>query len=290
MASAQKTEDIKKRNPIVEILVYIILIFWALINLFPVYYMFTFALKDNDQILGGNIIGLPDPAVWENFSHALVTGDSRAASLPMAFVNSVLVSAITIAIVMIFSMMATFALTRFIWKGRKKMNDFFMLGLTIPAHVALIPIFIIISRMGIRNSFISLIVPYAAFSLAMAILICTGFMQDIPKELDEAACIDGCGTWGIFFKVIVPLMKPAVSTVSIYTFLQCWNEFLFASTYLSGAKATLPVFVSQFQGSFDTDWGKIGASLVLASLPALLFYVFFTKKIQASFISGAIKG
>lgn len=287
---ANNTEEIKKRNPIKEVLVYIVLIIWALINLFPVYYMFSFSLKDNDQILGGNIIGLPTSWHWENYKNAFFASSSMSNTITATFINSLIVAVATIAIVMIVSLMATYALNRFVWKGRKRMNDFLMLGLTIPAHVALIPIYVTIVKLGIKGSLLTVIVPYAAFSLAMGILVCTGFIQEIPKELDEAACIDGCSTWKIFFKIIVPLMKPAVSTVSIYTFLQCWNEFLFSSTYLSSANMTLPMYVAQFQGSHDTDWGKIGASLCLASLPALLFYLFFTKKIQASFISGAVKG
>ena len=125
----------------------------------------------------------------------------------------------------------------------------------------------------------------------MAILVCTGFMNEIPRELDESACIDGCNVWGIFFKIIVPLMKPAVATVGIYTFLQCWNELMFANIFINSDKwRTLPVGVQSLSGQYTTDWGPIGAALSIATIPTLIFYVFMSKKIQDSFIAGAVKG
>ncbi len=269
-----------------EIWIYIILGIWALINLFPVYWMFTFSLKSNEEIFGNNIAGLPKEWLWSNYEKAMGVGH-----IGKYFLNSTIIAIVTIAIVMLFSLMATFALTRFFWKGRKRMNSFFMLGLTIPIHAAIVPIYVTLSKLHLLNSYLSLIIPYAAFSLAMGILICTGFMQELPLDLDEAACIDGCGVWGIFFRIIVPLMKPAVATVSIYTFLQCWNELMFANVFISdSAHKTLPVGVQALSGQYTTDWGPIGAALVLATFPTLIFYVFFSKKIQDSFIAGAIKG
>ena len=269
-----------------EIWIYIILGIWALINLFPVYWMFTFSLKSNEEIFGNNVAGLPKEWLWSNYEKAMGVGH-----IGKYFLNSTIIAIVTIAIVMLFSLMATFALTRFFWRGRKRMNSFFMLGLTIPIHAAIVPIYVTLSKLHLLNSYLSLIIPYAAFSLAMGILICTGFMQELPMDLDEAACIDGCGVWGIFFRIIVPLMKPAVATVSIYTFLQCWNELMFANVFISdSAHKTLPVGVQALSGQYTTDWGPIGAALVLATFPTLIFYIFFSKKIQDSFIAGAIKG
>lgn len=269
-----------------ELWVYILFGFWTLVNLFPVYWMFTFSLKSNEEIFGANVAGLPREWLWSNYEKALSVGN-----IGRYFLNSVIVAMITIAIVMLVALMATFALTRLIWRNRKRMNSFFMLGLTIPIHASIVPIYVTLSRLHLLNTYLALIVPYAAFSLAMAILVCTGFMQDLPRDLDEAACIDGCGTWGIFFLIIVPLMKPAVATVSIYTFLQCWNELMFANIFVSDSThKTLPVGVQALSGQYMTEWGPIGAALVLATFPTLIFYAFFSKKIQESFIAGAIKG
>ncbi len=287
MAQREKTiSELVKRRKIKETFIYIILIFWMLINLFPIYWMFTFSLKSNKEIFGENVIGLPREWLWSNYEKAMKVGH-----ILRYFLNSALVAIVTIAVVMMVALMATFALTRFFWKGRENMNKFLMLGLTIPIHASIVPIYVTLSRLHLLSTYTSLIIPYAAFSLAMAILICTGFMQGIPFELDEAACIDGCGTFKIFFKVIVPLMKPAVATVSIYTFLQCWNELMFANIFISDtAHKTLPVGVQALSGQYLTEWGPVGAAMVLATFPMLIFYIFFSKKIQDSFIAGAVKG
>jgi len=277
---------LKGKRTVKETIVYVVLGIWALINLFPVYWMFTFSLKSNAEIFGENVAGLPREWLWSNYAKAMKVGN-----IFRYFLNSTFIAVVTIAIVMIVALMATFALTRFIWPGRKMMNSFLMLGLTIPIHASIVPIYVTLSNLHLLNSYISLIIPYAAFSLAMAVLICTGFMEGIPIELDEAACIDGCGTFRIFFQIIVPLMKPAVATVSIYTFLQCWNELMFANIFVSDkAHKTLPVGIQALSGQYLTEWGPVGAAMVLATFPMLIFYIFFSKKIQDSFIAGAIKG
>ena len=269
-----------------EVLIYIGLIIWMIVNLFPVYWMFTFSLKSNPEIFGDNVIGLPKEWLWSNYTTALHTGN-----MGLYFMNSAIVAISTILITLIVALMATFALTRLIWKKRKTLNKFFMLGLTIPIHASIVPVYVTLSKLNMLNTYWALIIPYSAFSLAMAILVCTGFMNEIPRELDESACIDGCGVFGIFFRIIVPLMKPAVATVGIYTFLQCWNELMFANVFISkNAYRTLPVGVQALSGQYTTEWGPIGAALVLATFPTLFVYIFLSKKIQESFIAGAIKG
>ena len=269
-----------------KILSYIGLILWMLINLFPVYWMFTFSLKDNKEIFGENVVGLPKHWLWSNYTSAMNTG-----KMGRYFLNSTIVSVATILITLGVALLATFALTRLIWKRRKALNKFFMLGLTIPIHASIVPVYVTLSRLHMLNTYWALIIPYAAFSLSMAILVCTGFMNEIPRELDEAACIDGCGIWRIFFKVIAPLMKPAVATVGIYTFLQCWNELMFANIFISKTELkTLPVGVQALSGQYTTAWGPIGAALVLATFPTLFIYIFLSKKIQESFVAGAVKG
>lgn len=269
-----------------EVLIYIGLFIWLIINLFPVYWMFTFSLKSNPEIFGDNVVGLPKEWLWSNYSTALRTGD-----MARYFMNSAIVAVATILITLAVALMATFALSRLIWKRRKTLNKFFMLGLTIPIHASIVPVYVTLSRLNMLNTYWALIIPYSAFSLAMAILVCIGFMNEIPHELDESACIDGCGVFGIFFRIICPLMKPAVATVGIYTFLQCWNELMFANVFISNnALRTLPVGVQALSGQYTTEWGPIGAALVLATFPTLLVYIFLSKRIQESFIAGAVKG
>ncbi|MBR5383081.1 MAG: carbohydrate ABC transporter permease [Clostridia bacterium] len=262
------------------------LILWGIISIFPVYWMLTFSLKNNAEIFGENVIGLPKYWLWSNYTRAMNTGH-----MYIYFLNSIIVAVATIMITLIASFMATYALTRLVWKGRKAMNKFFMLGLTIPIHASIVPIYVTLSKLHMLSTYWAVIIPYAAFSLSMGILICTGFMGDIPYDLDEAAFLDGCGIWGIFIRVIVPLMTPAIATVGIYTFLQCWNELMLANVFISDdAVKTLPVGVQALSGQYTTDWGPIGAALALATIPTLIVYVFLSKRIQDSFIAGAVKG
>ena len=276
----------KPHKSVGQILSYVVLVLWALISVFPVYWMLTFSLKTNEEIFGENVIGLPKYWVWENYTRALNTGN-----MPLYFLNSVIVAVSTILITLLAAVMATYAITRLDWKGRKSMNKFFMLGLTIPIHASIVPLYTTLAKLKMLNSYFALILPYSAFSLAMGILISIGFMGDIPYDLDEACFLDGCGVWGTFMRVIAPLMMPAVATVGIYTFLQCWNELMFANVFISkDSLKTLPVGVQALSGQYTTDWGPIGAALSIATIPTLLVYVFLSKQIQDSFIAGAVKG
>lgn len=285
-----QNESINKIKLLPKILIYIVLGLWTVVNLFPIYFMISLSLKPSNEFMGmgqeKNLLGLPHVWQWSNYKNALTRG-----TIGSNFLNSLIVAAGTILIVLIASLMATYGMSRIKWRGSEFMNKFFMLGLTIPLHASLLPIFLGMTKVGLINMRISLIIPYAAFSLSMGILITGGFMEDIPKDLDEAAKIDGCGVWSTFGLIIAPLMKPAISTVAIYTFLQCWNEFMFASVLYNSSKGTtLPVGVNALFGRYDQDYGVIGASLVIATLPMLIIYVIFSKNIQDSFVAGAVKG
>ncbi len=280
------SDIIKKTNPAAKVLMYIFLGIWALINLFPIYFMFTFSLKSNEEIFGANIVGLPREWLWTNYTRALGTGN-----MMLYFFNSLLVTTLAIAISLFAAMMATYAITRISWKLNKLTNAFFMLGLTIPIQASIVPVYVVLSKLHWLNKYSTLIVPYSAFALSMSILICTGFMVEIPYALDEAARIDGCSLTGTFFRIILPLMKPAVSTVGVYSYLQCWNEFMFANVFISDSQhRTLPVGIKALSGAYTTDWGPIGAALCIATFPTLIFYLFLSGKIQESFIAGAVKG
>ena len=283
-AGKKKLHKVKKSGS--SIIMYALLFIWAAIQLFPLYWLFTFSLKNNGEIFGGNALGLPKEWVWENYQKALVTG-----KVALYFINSVIVTGATIVITAFVSLMASYALTRMNFRLKKPMNAFYMLGLTVPIHSALLPVFIMLRSMKLVNSYIALILPYVAFAIPMAVMIFIGFISSIPRELEESACIDGCTIYGVFFRIIAPLMKPAVATVSIFTFLQAWNELMFAVVFISDAKyKTLTVGIQSLAGQYTIDWGVIGAGLVVATIPTLIVYIFMSKKVQDSLVVGALKG
>lgn len=235
-----------KRIIVKEVLIYALLIIWFLVNIFPLYWMLTFSLKSNAEIFGENPIGLPQDWLFSNYESPL-----RIGNLGRFFINSIIVTGSTIVLTVIIGMMAAFAITRMIWKGRKVVNNMVVLGMTIPIHAAILPVFLVLAKLKMTNSYQALIIPYTAFALSIAILIFIGFMQDIPKELDEAACIDGCSVWGIFRHVIFPMMRPSIATVGIFTFIQAWNELMFAVVFISKTEfRTLTVGIQTLSGSY----------------------------------------
>ncbi|MHC1770291.1 MAG: carbohydrate ABC transporter permease [Flexilinea sp.] len=267
-------------------IIFAILIFWSLVQIFPIYWMFTFSLKDNSEIFGNNMIGLPRQWLWSNYEAALTVGN-----MARYFLNSLIVTGGTILLTTIAALMATYALTRLVWKGQKTINNIFMLGLMVPIHAAILPVRLILRDLHMTNSYQALIVPYSAFALSMAIMIASSFIVTIPRELEDAACLDGCSVYGIFWHVIMPMMKPCLSTIAIFIFLQAWNELMFALIFISDSSyRTLSVGIQNLAGSYTTDWGPIGAALVIATFPTLLVYIFMSSKIQESMVAGSIKG
>jgi raffinose/stachyose/melibiose transport system permease protein len=269
-----------------RIAIYIILIVWAVASIFPIYWMLTFSLKSNAEIFGGNPVGLPREWRWANYRGAFTNGN-----LGLYFFNSIAVTVATIILVILIAAMSSYAMIRMIWKGRKLAMTILMLGLMVPIHAALLPVFVMMRGLHLINSLWSLILPYTAFSVPMGIMIMSGFLGNIPRELEESACIDGCSIYRIFFNIVLPLLRPAVATISIFTFLQSWNELMFAVTFISRDTAkTLTVGIQSMSGQYLTDWGPIGAALVVATIPTLIIYLALSKQVQQSFIAGAVKG
>ncbi|WP_313582391.1 carbohydrate ABC transporter permease [Lacrimispora sp.] len=262
------------------------LIFWAVIQIFPLYWLLTFSLKDNTEIFQGNMIGLPKDWHFENYAHAFMGGN-----VGRYLANSIIVTTVTIMIVCMASLMASYALIRMKWKLRKLFQMMFILGITIPIHAALLPVFIMMRQAHLINTYWCLIIPYSAFAIPMAIMISSGFITTIPVELEEAACIDGCSIYKIFIRIILPLMKPSLSTIAIFTFLQSWNELMFAVVFISKpVYRTLTVGIQSLVGQYTTDWGPIGAGLVVATFPIIIIYVILSKQVQQSLIAGSVKG
>ncbi|HEY9575441.1 MAG TPA: carbohydrate ABC transporter permease [Lachnospiraceae bacterium] len=265
---------------------YVGLVLWAFICLFPLYWLFTFSLKNNDEIFGENILGLPKHWLIENYSTAFAGGN-----VGIYLKNSIVVTVVTILFTAIVSITACYAIERMDWKLKKAARILLMTGLMIPIHAALLPVFYILQTFHLLNTSWALILPYTGFAIPMGLMIVSGFMNGIPRELEEAACIDGAGIYQIFFRVIFPLMRPALATVAIFTFLQAWNELMFATVYISDAnQRTLTVGIQSMSGQFQTSWGPIGAALVVATIPTLLIYFALNKQVQESLVMGAVKG
>ena len=267
-------------------LLYVFLFAVAAVQLFPLYWLFTFSLKDNMQIFGANTLGLPSPYRWENFTNVLQNGHVGTFLL-----NSMLVTTATILISTVVSTMAAYAIARMKWKWSNGTLLFFLMGMMIPLHATLVPLFIFLKRTQLYDTPFALILPYTAFAIPMAIYIFAGFFKTLPRELEEAACLDGMNIYGIFLRIMVPLIRPAIATVAIFTYLSCWNELMFAISFISKPQwKTLTVGIMGMVGMYATNWGALGAGLVVATVPTLLIYLLMSGEIQKSFTTGALKG
>ena len=262
------------------------LILWLVACIFPLYWLFTFSLKDNSEIFGGNVVGLPQNWMWENYSIAWGAG-----KISLYLRNSVITTGATLLLTLLMGFMVSYGLLRMRWRGQKITMTYLMLGLMIPMHAALKPLLGILMDLKLLSTHFGLIIPYTAFNIPMAILIISGFIGSIPYEMEEAACIDGSGVYRTAFTIILPMLIPALVTAAIFVFLQVWNEMLMASVFVSTDEVrTLTVGIQQMFGQYQTDWGPIGAALVISTLPTLVLYLCMSGQVQRSLIAGAVKG
>ncbi|MDO4272784.1 MAG: carbohydrate ABC transporter permease [Eubacteriales bacterium] len=275
-----------KKRTLTNTLTYAFLLIFTVIQVYPLFWLFTFSLKNNDEIFGGNVAGLPAHWLWGNYGKAWVDGN-----VGRYFINTLVVTLLTIGGTVVFAAMAGYAISRMKWKFQRTALTIFLLGLMIPIHAALLPLFVAYVKIKILNTYICLVIPYIAFALPLAIYIYVGFTEGIPKEMEESAFLDGCNIYRCFFRIILPLLKPVFATVTILTFINTWNEFMLASIFMTKSEMkTLTVGIQEMVGQFTTSWGPIGAALVMASIPTLFMYIVMSKEVQKSFITGAVKG
>ena len=260
---------------------------YAAVSIYPLIWMLFYSFKNNEEIFVSNSFGFPKVLRVENYINAWSQYD-----VPVYFLNSFIVAIATVIFTITFSMMFAYATSRMRWKGRNFVRVFVALGMFIPVQAVLIPVTKMVQTLGFSGSHWALIVPYTAFNLAFATLVFYGFFLSLPIELEEAACIDGANIFQAFFLVIVPTVKPAIATLTIFTFLNSWNEFILANVLvLDKNLKTLPLGILFFQGQFTTDWGAMGATMVIASLPTVLVYTIFSNQVEKAItVGGAIKG
>lgn len=286
--SQRKPEKVFKvrRTSLGKIILFIFLGVWAFIQIYPLFWLLLFSFKSNDEIFGGNIMGIPHKWLISNYITALTSGN-----VFRYFLNSVIVTGITIIVSSILIASASYAIARMKWKLSKPVLFIFLMGMMIPINATLLPIFLILQKVKLLNTYLALILPYIAFALPMGIFILTSFMISIPRELEEAACIDGCNVYQVFMKIIIPIVRPALATIAIFTYLSSWNELMFANTFINDeVKKTLTVGIMSLSGQYLTNWGPIGAGLVIATVPTIIIYALLSEQVQQSLVAGAIKG
>jgi raffinose/stachyose/melibiose transport system permease protein len=260
---------------------------YFLISVYPLVWMVSYSLKNNDEIFVTNPFGLPLHFRIENYIHAW-----SQFNIPRYFLNSIIVSTISTIGILILSVMFSYTIARMQWRLRETARLYMIVGMFIPLQVIMIPLAVLVKNLHLVNTYGALIVPYIAFGLPFSSLIFYGFLRGIPVELEESACMDGASIYRTFFRIIVPIVMPAIATIAIFQFLGAWNEFLLAYILISDeAMKTLPLGLLLFQGQYSTDWGGMGAVMTIASLPMVIVFIFFSDQVErAMTVGSAVKG
>ena len=275
----------KKQARTVSTLIYIFLILLAIIYIVPLLWVLITSLKD-DSTLMLSPWAMPARLEWGNYEFAWTKGH-----LGTAMLNSLIVCTTTLVVSMLFGAMAAFAIAKLRWKLSKLTMYYFLIGMMIPIHTILIPLFVQFSGWKMSNTLIGIIIPYITFSLPITIYIMVGFFEGIPNELFEAACIDGCSVYKMFSTVAIPLAKTGFMVTGLMSFVSNWNELLLAMVFISNeAKKTLPVSLTKFVGPYHTNYCQMFAAIMIAIVPTIIAYVAFANQIVEGLTAGAVKG
>ena len=262
-----------------------ILILWSLIVLFPLWIMVINSFKDRLSIYQ-NPFGLPKKWNFINYSAVLGDGDFL-----VYFRNSFIAVLFSLALLLICGSLAAYALAN--WRGKfsRMLYFFFIAGMMLPIKIASIRILELVRFLGLINTVWSLIPVYTAMGIPIAVFILTAFIRQIPYELTEAGVMDGAGRFGVFTRIIAPLLRPALATTAIYNLVPFWNDLWFPLIFISDDKAkTLLLGVTRLFGQYQTDWSKVLAVLTLSAIPVLLLYLLMSKQFIKGMTAGAVKG
>ena len=273
------------KTVVLKIVKWILILFFALYTLFPLIWLFITSLKTNAEYFD-NPFTLPAVPQIQNYVNAFTQ-----ANLGRMIVNSVTVSLAGTFLNVMAAAMAAYAISRFAFKGKEALFALISAGVMVPLNALMVPYFTIFSKAGMLDSLNSLRILYAAIGLPISIFIIRGFMDSFPREIEEAAYIDGCGFYGRFFRLVLPLSKTGIVTAATFEFLTCWNEFVYANLLTSSpATKTIQIGVRYFTNQFTTDYVSMYAAIVIAIIPSVVGYVLFQEQIISGLTAGAVKG
>jgi raffinose/stachyose/melibiose transport system permease protein len=274
-----------RRDPLLAAL-WIALILFAVIWVAPFVFIVFTSLKSNAEVMGSGAFTPPTELATGNYGVAWNRGN-----FDVTFFNSALVSAIKVPLGLAIAALAAYALARMRNRWNKALLLFIVFGTMIPFQVMLAPLFTLVNRMGLIDTYVGLILPYLAFGVPYQVFILHSFFRGVPKELSEAALIDGAGHFTTFRRIFLPISLPILAALFILDFVATWNEFAMALVIMQDQdKWTLPLGLMSFQGQFSNEYGQLNAAIVVTVLPAVLVYLIFQRYFVSGLASGAIKG
>lgn len=273
------------KNVFLNIVKWFLIIFFAVYTLFPLIWLLITSLKTNAEYFA-NPFSLPAVPQWQNFVNAFTQ-----ANLGRMIWNSVTVAFVGTLLNVTVASMASYSLSRFAFRGREVVFAAISAGIMVPLNALMVPYFTIFSKLRLIDNLISLRILYAAIGLPISIFIIRGFMDSFPVEIEEAAIIDGCGFYGRFFRIIIPLIKTGLVTAATFQFITCWNEFVYANLLTSSPHLKMiQIGIRYFTNQFTTDYVSMYAAIVIAIVPSILIYTIFQKHVVSGLTAGAVKG
>ncbi|MFC5703206.1 carbohydrate ABC transporter permease [Cohnella faecalis] len=273
-----------RTHPALRTVQYAIACLFTVTSLYPIFLMVASSFKNNLDIFR-EPFALPKSLDFS--SYAKIFEDMPFLQYSK---NSILVSAAVCLIVLLFGSMASFYIARFRFWWNNALFMFFLLGMMIPIKLGIVPLFLQMKKMGIIDSLGSLIMVYSAMGIPMAVLIMSAFFRTLPKELEEAAKIDGATNAGILLRIVIPLMRPALGTVLIFNFITAWNDFFFPLVFITDEmKKTIPVGMLSLFSQYSTNWNMVFAGLTLSSIPMIIIFFFASRQFMEGLTAGAVK-
>ena len=273
-----------RTSPFADAPVYLVALVLTAIVLVPIVFVVLGGFRTTGQI-AADPVGLPDPWVADNY-RSVITSEAFWRQLG----NSMIIAGIATFLVVAVSALAAYPLSRMEFRGREAIFTFFTFGLLFPLAVAALPLYLLLRQLGLIETLLGVALPEAAFGIPITIIILRPFMRAIPTELEDAAAMDGCGRLGFFLRVLLPLCRPALVTVTILSVIFSWNNFILPLLVLTDPdKWTLPLGVAQYSSEHSADTAAILAFTTLSMIPALLFFLAAERRIVGGF-SGAVKG
>lgn len=278
----------KRSNPIIRLLIYIIMGVWSVCVLYPLLWTFMGALKTNQQFLLKSPWSWPEfPLQWGNFASVWTNYH-----LGNYFLNSLIVTVASTVLALLLASTTSYIIARFPFKGSMALYNLYLASMMIPLILGLIPLFFLLADLGLDNTLFGLILVYSATNLPFGVFVLVGFFKSMPKELDEAASIDGSSHYGVFFRIMLPLAKPGLISVGIMNVLNIWNEYVLGTVIVNDpSKYTLPVGIAVMleEMQYRTEWGPLFAGLLISIIPVLVIYIFYQRHITSGMMAGAVK-
>jgi len=268
---------------------YAVLLLIAAAILLPIVYAILGGFKTNGQLAANPVAILPDPWIVSNYTDVIV--GENAPTFWRQLGNSLVIATIAVVVTVVCASLAAFIFARMRFRGREGMFTLFVFGLLFPSAVAILPLYVLVRDLGLSGNPLGVALPQAAFGLPLSIVILRPFFRAIPAELEDAARIDGCGAFGFFWRVLLPLARPALATVSVLALVTTWNAFILPLVLLGDATQwTLPLGVMNFSTEYSSDMARTLAYTVVSIIPALVFYVFAERHIVGGLTAGSVKG